>query len=206
MGATREGAVVVPDDEQGEEARREDPMNGEMGTQDTVPVLDGAAGPDGRFPGVDEQPSGGLPGREELSNQVIAAGAEDGAALPGPGDQRDPVVTEDDGSILLDAVERRREDQQAGQGQGDVPVQAHQLGLLRGGGGRGQLVQQREQGGQVSLPSRSVEQAVGVSTTTSRRSRSRPVRKRSASATARALAQAAAWPTRSVRGFLPRGR
>src|SRR3989449_438446 len=100
MGATGEGAVVVPDDEEGEEARREDPMNGKMGAQDTVPVLDRAAGADGRLPGVDEQPGGGLPGRRELGDQVIPAGTEDGAALPGPGDQGDAIGAEDDGGIV----------------------------------------------------------------------------------------------------------
>src|SRR6185369_4679135 len=37
--------------------------------------------------------------------------------------------------------------QQAGEGQGDVPVQTRELGLLSRGSGRGKLVEQREQGG-----------------------------------------------------------
>ena len=76
MGAASKGAVVVPDDEEGEQSRRADAMHGEMGAQDTVPVLDSAAGADGRVPGVNEQPSSGLPGRRELSNQVIPAGCD----------------------------------------------------------------------------------------------------------------------------------
>src|SRR6266498_494875 len=161
MGAASEGAVVMPDGEEGEEARREDAVHGEVWTEDGVPVLDGAAGPDGRLPGVDEQPSGGLPGRGELGDQLVAAWTEDGTALPGPGDQGDASSAQDDGRIVLDAVERRREDQQAGQGQGEVAVQAGELRLLSGGGGRGEVVQQREQGGQFALPARRVEQAGG---------------------------------------------
>src|SRR5687768_1283526 len=118
VGSAREGAVVVPDDEEGQEAWREDAVDGEMGAQDGVPVLDGTAGPDGGLPGDHEHPGGGLPGWGKLSDEVVAAGTEDGAALPGPGDQRDASRVENGGSIVLDAVERRREGQQAGQGQG----------------------------------------------------------------------------------------
>src|SRR3954452_6558419 len=133
MGTASEGAVVVPDDEQGEEARREDAVNGEVGSEDGVPVLDGAAGPDGGLPGFDEHAGGGLPGRGELGDEVIAAWSEDGTALPGPGDQGDASGIKDGGGIVLDAVERRREGQQAGQGQGEMPVQTRELGLLRRG-------------------------------------------------------------------------
>jgi hypothetical protein len=124
MGAASEGAVGMPDDEEGEEARREDAMDGEVWTEDAVPVLDRTAGTDGRLPGVDEQASGGLPGWGKLGDQIIAARAEDGAALPGPGDEGDPLVAEDDGGILLDAIDGWCEGQQAGQGQGEVTVQA----------------------------------------------------------------------------------
>ena len=102
MRTASEGAVVVPDDEEGEEARREGAVNGEMRAQDAVPILDGTAGTDGRLPGLDEHASGGLPGWGQLGDEVIPAWSEDGTALPPPGHQRDAVWTEDDGGILLD--------------------------------------------------------------------------------------------------------
>ena len=53
-------------------------------------------------------------------------------------------AAKDDGGILLDAVEGWCEGQQAGHSQGDVPVQAYQVGLVSRGGDGSQLVQQRE--------------------------------------------------------------
>src|SRR5687767_11358525 len=101
MRAASEGAVVVPDDEQGEEARCEGAVHGEMGSQDGVPVLDRAAGPDGRLPGFAEDASSSLPGRGKLGDEVISSRSKDGAALPGPGNQRDACGAEDGGGIVL---------------------------------------------------------------------------------------------------------
>src|SRR5438067_847949 len=99
MGATSEGAVVVPDDEQGEEARRENAVNGELGAEEAVPVLDRVTGPDGRLPGDHEDPARRSARLGELGDEVIPTRSEDGAVLPGPGDQGDASVAEDDGGI-----------------------------------------------------------------------------------------------------------
>src|SRR5215204_699805 len=107
----------------------------------------------------DALPSRGLPGWGELGDQVIPTRGQDGTALPGPGHEGDAGGPEHDGGIVVDAIEGRRKGQQPGQGQGEMPVQARKLRLLSGGCGRGQLVQQREQGGQLALPSCRVERA-----------------------------------------------
>src|SRR5438876_216136 len=101
MRATSKSAVVVPDDEEGEEARREDAVDGEVRAEDGVPVLDSAAGADGGLPSDHEDASGRLPGWGELGDEIIAAWAEDGAALPGPGDEGNASRAEDDGGIVL---------------------------------------------------------------------------------------------------------
>ena len=119
-------------------------MNGEMGAQDAVPILDCATGADGRLPGVDEHSGDGLPGWGELDDQVVTVWSEDGAALPGPGNEGDTSGTKHDGGILVDAVERRHEGQQARPGQSDVPMQTCQFGLLGCGCGRGKLFQQHK--------------------------------------------------------------
>jgi len=62
----RGDAVVVPDHEQGQQARGESAVDGEVGAQHAVPGLDGAASAHGAVPGGEERCGDGAPGGGQL--------------------------------------------------------------------------------------------------------------------------------------------
>jgi hypothetical protein len=89
MQAARGEPMVMADGEQGEHAGGEGAMDGQMGPQDAVPVLHQAAGAHGLGPGFEEECGGWPPERRQTVEQLGTGGAQDGAALPGPGDDAD---------------------------------------------------------------------------------------------------------------------
>jgi len=92
MEAARANLVVVPHGEQGQQARREGAMDGQVGTEHAVPVLDSAARTDGRLPGGEEPGGNGTPRFWQQGQQVVGTGTEEGAAWPGPGQRGQRVA------------------------------------------------------------------------------------------------------------------
>jgi hypothetical protein len=76
--------VIVPDRQQCQHASRERAMHRQVRAQDTVPVLDGAAGPNGPIPGGQQPCCQGSPVGWDAFQQLLAGGTQDGSSLPCP--------------------------------------------------------------------------------------------------------------------------
>src|SRR6266436_2667122 len=83
--------VIMPNGQESQHAAGEATMDRQVGTQDTVPVLDHTTGSHSLVPSQQHWLGDGTPVGRQALEQVLARGTQDATSLPGPGQQLDAV-------------------------------------------------------------------------------------------------------------------
>src|SRR5260370_29819848 len=109
MKTTRSNPVIMPDSEQGEHTSREFAMNGQMRSDNAVPIFDSTTGSDSLIPGSQKIGGACSPGWVKVLQQVLAGRTKHGSSLPGPPQQRDPLRSPKARGLLLHPLQPPRQ-------------------------------------------------------------------------------------------------
>jgi hypothetical protein len=136
--------MSMPDSQEGQHARRERAMHGQMGPHDAMPILHGEAFSHRALPGAQQGLSFFSPGRIKALQQVLGAWPQQGAPRPAPGQQMHGVRPQALTGLLLGFIKVSGKQQQMGKCQ--TQLRSPRLELLLQGGQRlfSQFLQQRK--------------------------------------------------------------
>jgi len=146
--------VSVPDSQHRQHASREGAMYRQIRAQDTVPVFDGTASPDGPIPGCQQGLGQRSPVGRHVFEQVLAAGTKDGSPSPGPAQQMQGLWSQCPAYRRLHLIHCWRQERQLWQSCPQPRQQCPQLVLHGSGSCLTQFVEQAQHGLQFPLPHR----------------------------------------------------
>ena len=138
--------MIMPDRQQSQHARREGAMHGQMGPDNTMPILHGTTGSHGLLPHVQQSLSLFSPCRIQALHQVLDGWTQHGTALPCPRHQAHGLWSHSLACLLLRVIEIGRKAHQVRKCQPQLLAQ--RLDLLLQGGRRllGHFLPQNQQG------------------------------------------------------------
>ncbi len=152
--------MVMPNSQQRQEVRRQGAMNGQMRSDNAMPIFDGTTGPHGLIPAGQKRLRTGLPGRVNALQQVMSGRTQHGSTQPGPRQQSDGLGSQVLVCLFLYHIQSSRKQQRLRQSQTDLLGEHLKLPLQRRRGRWDQLIQQIQHGDDLALTEFTAEQAV----------------------------------------------
>src|SRR6266446_1182180 len=153
-------AMVMPNSQQRQEVRRQGAMNGQMRSDNAMPIFDGTTGPYGLIPGGQKRMRNSLPGRVNALQQVSSGRTQHGSTQPRPRQQSDGLGSQLLVCLFLYHIKSASKQQRLRQSQTDLLREHLKLPLQRRSGRWHQLIQQVQHADDLALTEFTVEQAI----------------------------------------------
>src|SRR6266566_4383246 len=153
-------AMVMPNSQQRQEVRRQGAMNGQMRSDNAMPIFDGTTGSHGLIPVGQKRLRNNLPCRVNALQQVTSGRTQHGSTQPRPRQQSDGLGSQLLVCSFLYHIKSSSKQQRLRQSQTDLLREHLKLPLQRRSGRWHQLIQQIQHGDDVALTVFTVEQAI----------------------------------------------